>query len=308
MNATYPRWLPGLRTVKTGLAVLLCLVFYFRIRPELNYELELSFYAVIAAVISMDKTIPHSFRAGRTRMIGTFWGALLGSTGAWLVIQCGHDPRLIPPACGVGIILLIWSLERFRLNDAITIASIVFLAIMVGFGNADPTLYSGRRLLITMIGILAAWLVNIGIFPYDNLNKVKQQLREVHRLCETALQHLVGQRRKASLRQLDTAIAAYKTESDLYNVQFSWKPKLPARRLLRNQLLLNNLFAELTTFSRLDPEKISLDPDNCARLRQRGINAAGGCQATDADPTLSTLGNHHLRAVLDILDQLEPAL
>ena len=62
------RYKPGLRMVKTGVAVLLCLV------ASILLHRENAFYSCIAAVICMQSTTEKSLPVGIHRFIGTLCG------------------------------------------------------------------------------------------------------------------------------------------------------------------------------------------------------------------------------------------
>ena len=63
---------PGMRIVKTSVAVAICLLIAYA------FSYYLPFYASIAAVLVMKSTPEQSFRYGLDRLIGTLWGGLLG--------------------------------------------------------------------------------------------------------------------------------------------------------------------------------------------------------------------------------------
>lgn len=164
----------GMRILKTALAVAIC-VFLSQL-----LHLEYPFYVVIAAIISMESSITSSFKAGRNRLAGTLVGALTGLLFATL--QPGN--ALL---CGLGTIVLIYVCEKFHWNNSITIAGIVFIAIMVNLDGRSPVLYGLNRILDTTIGISVALLINYLIFP-PNIGKMvaEQYGTLVHKLNDSA--------------------------------------------------------------------------------------------------------------------------
>ena len=60
----------GMRNIKTSISVFLCIII-LRI-----FHNTYPFYACIAAVITMQSAVHHSFATGRNRMIGTVVGAI----------------------------------------------------------------------------------------------------------------------------------------------------------------------------------------------------------------------------------------
>lgn len=241
---------PGMRTLKTGIAVTLCLLICQ------SQQIDLLFYAVIAAVISMDKNIWLSFHAGKSRMIGTFLGALLGGLFAFAL-------PMNPWVCGTGIVLLIALLARLKLNAAIVIASIVFLAVTVGFGSDDPVYYSLMRLADTLLGIVVAWLVNILIFPYHNFPRI--------RICLSEIQTLLTSPVLFEPPVLEKRISILKSEIEIYQKQFSWRKKRLSTEEIEALLIqLNRLYCESVTLTELstshDPLYSAIVPAHQRRL------------------------------------------
>lgn len=148
----------GLRTIKTGVAVALCLFF-----GEL-FKLNNPFFAVVAAIITMEKTVGGSYTAGKNRIVGTAIGALVG-------LLCAFILPGNPVACGLAVILLIIICNYLSIHSAISVGCMVLVAIMTNAN--DPLFYSFSRLFDTCVGIIIALLVNISIFPYNSYNKVK---------------------------------------------------------------------------------------------------------------------------------------
>ncbi|MBC8059981.1 MAG: aromatic acid exporter family protein [Clostridiaceae bacterium] len=151
----------GMRNIKTALAVIIC-VLISRI-----LKLEYSFYAAIAAIISMENTVINSFRAGKNRMLGTLIGAGIGFLCASIV----PGNAIL---CGIGVVIVIYICNLLKWEKSISIACIVFMAIMVNLNGKNPFVYSMNRILDTFIGITVAVLVNYFIFPPNYANDIKR--------------------------------------------------------------------------------------------------------------------------------------
>lgn len=149
----------GFRNIKTAIAVFLSLI------VSKMLKLEYSFYAVIAAIIAMESTISRSFISGKNRMLGTILGAVIGLVFA--LIKPGS-----PILCAIGIVIIIYLCNRLKWSKSVTIAGIVFTAIMVNMNGKNPWLYSLNRIIDTFIGITIAVLVNYFIVPPNGLDKL----------------------------------------------------------------------------------------------------------------------------------------
>lgn len=137
----------GLRNIKTALAVSLCiLLFQMLDRPY-------PFYACIAAVICMQRSVGHSFRVGRDRMIGTVIGGLVG-LGIYLVF----GPAWY--ATGLGIVMVIALCNHFGKQNSVAIACIVLIAITTNLKEVTAVVYAANRVLDTFVGIIVALGIN----------------------------------------------------------------------------------------------------------------------------------------------------
>lgn len=148
----------GLRTIKTAIAVTICVII------ANIFELEYPFFMGMTAMISMDKTMTNSLKMGRNRILGTFLGACIGI----LLSSIDRGNALL---CGIGIIILIQLCNFFKLQGAITIGGIVMIAIMV-HTDKTPLYYGYYRTLHTLIGASISFIVNMVIFPYSTIDRL----------------------------------------------------------------------------------------------------------------------------------------
>lgn len=160
----------GARNLKTALAVTLCIGFF-----ELIHR-QYPFYACIAAVICMKDTVENSYNMGKTRMIGTITGGLVGLSFTFIALTFNitNFPGLIT---GVGIVLTIYLLNLFNKKGSVSIACIVLIAIMTNLHGKAPYAYAFDRIIDTLIGIVVALLINKYIYKYEN--KVKKDIENI---------------------------------------------------------------------------------------------------------------------------------
>jgi len=142
----------GMRNIKTGLAVFVCVII------SRLLKLEYPFYSAVAAVIAMQSSVEASFKAGKNRMLGTFLGAVIGYVFALI-----YHGNIILLTLGVMAIIHICNLLKWK--NAISIACVVFISIMLNDGHRDPLYYSINRLIDTFIGIIVALIINRFIVP-----------------------------------------------------------------------------------------------------------------------------------------------
>lgn len=160
----------GARNLKTALAVTLCIGFF-----ELIHR-QYPFYACIAAVICMKDTVENSYKMGKSRMIGTITGGLVGLSFTFLALtfNLAKFPGLIT---GVGIVLTIYLLNVFNKKGSVSIACIVLIAIMTNLHGKAPYAYAVDRIIDTFIGIIIALLINKYIYKYED--RVKKDIENI---------------------------------------------------------------------------------------------------------------------------------
>ncbi|MDR5658883.1 aromatic acid exporter family protein [Serpentinicella sp. ANB-PHB4] len=145
----------GLRTIKTGIAVSLAMFI------STIFNINAPFYSGIAAVIAMQPTVSDSWKKGLHRVLGTFVGAIMGIILSFLL-----PSNFI--TLGLGIVILIYILNKLNWQDSISIGCVVFIGIFIST-DAGIISRSTDRLLETTIGIVIALVVNYLIYPptYD---------------------------------------------------------------------------------------------------------------------------------------------
>lgn len=231
----------GMRTIKTAVAVMLCIII------SRLLKLEYEFYAVIAAIIVMESTISNSLKSGAVRILGTFVGAGVG-------LACA----LVSPGnvllCGLGIIAVIFLCNLMKWNKSISIAGIVFIAIMVNLGGKSPWLYSINRVLDTFIGISVAILVNYLVLPPDHFKKLYTDCRQLAEKVSNAAELDVCSIDEAELEALEARLVNLKNELKAQEKEFKLRKKeaLEAESISGTLDACSNIMCHLRTVKNLD--------------------------------------------------------
>lgn len=154
----------GLRTIKTAVAVFLCLLIQF-VSP-----METALFAAIAAVVCMRETAEKSLSMGVHRFLGTLIGGAFGFLLINLIplMQYYYDWLyiiLVPVAMILCISVCVWTNKK----DAVIICCVVFLSIALdpGLNTEDALTYVILRIIDTTIGVSIATLLNHFFFPYE---------------------------------------------------------------------------------------------------------------------------------------------
>lgn len=158
----------GLRTLKTALAVFICLILF----PEEP------FFACMTTVFCLQNTMTNSFKMAIVRGFGTFHGGVIGLT---FLVFCriinsyladGYTKSLLTNIIiTLGVITVIYTCNLFKQHASIPIACIVFFAITTVRAYDAPLYYALHRLLKTIGGLGVALLVNAFITPPKPIEK-----------------------------------------------------------------------------------------------------------------------------------------
>jgi len=157
---------PGLRTIKTGIAVSICVTFYHLIGREGTL------FALMAIVICMQDSVEKTVSEGVSRVIGTIIGATFGTI--FLVLGVPNlPPALYFLLIGLTTITFIHLCYVQNLKKSITIGSFVFFVILYGASGEAPFIYSLNRTIDTLLGIFLAVAINSLLFKPKPVHPVK---------------------------------------------------------------------------------------------------------------------------------------
>lgn len=195
----------GLRIIKTGIAVTVCVAVSFLLK------LNQPFFAVVATVMSMGKSIDISFKSGKNKLIGVIIGVAIGGGFA-----------LISPAnaglCGVGIILTLYLCQLFKLTGAATLSCFLFAAMMFmhDFGAHIITWHFAVTCMIdSVIGIAIALLVNLIVMPPNYAEEIKNSCAQLRSQIEESIGNAAS-RRQIDARAVDTSIQKLNYNVNMY--------------------------------------------------------------------------------------------
>lgn len=151
----------GMRTIKTAIVVIIS---YF-VSSLINDEL--SFALIYAAVICIETSVVSSFKIGYNRVLGTAVGGVIGLVMTYLPIYGGI-------AMALGIIITIIFCNLLNIKKATGIAITLVIIIIMGSSDTTPAVYAMQRTLDTVIGIVIATIVNMLIYPPDQMKRVRE--------------------------------------------------------------------------------------------------------------------------------------
>ena len=160
LNKLHIDWqLPGPRTVKTGIAVAVCLIFYGIM------ERDGIMMAVTAAILCMQSSVEKSIDSGKSNIIATLMGGTLGTIAVFFAIP-GHSAIAFILCALIGIVILIHTCHISRLSGSIVLSCLVYMTIITGALEPDgiePVSLSLNRIIDSLIGIMVTVFVNAAV-------------------------------------------------------------------------------------------------------------------------------------------------
>lgn len=265
----------GLRIIKTGIAVTVCIVLSNLLK------LDQPFFAVIATVLSMGKSIDMSVRSGKNKMIGVLIGSALGGC---LVMIYGANAGL----CGVGIIIVLYLCQLLHLNGAATLTSFAFAAVMFGSNAAKPWPYALTCAENALIGIAVAVVVNLIIMPPNYAEEVKRAYALLREKTALAIED-AAEKRQINIKEIETVIdrlsgnvRLYVSEAKLLRGDdedvFAISCKVSAYRMILDELKAVSIM-ELPGKETISGEMLTVYGYHLNRMRQLQESVSGGSSA-----------------------------
>ena len=152
--------MPGQRTLRTAIAVAVCLIIHV-LSGEKGYPL----YAALAAMQCMQPYTKSMKGVARKRVLGTVIGAIWGLLELLVEIQLISDgipdKQLHFVLVPLVLILVIHSTVLLKVREMAYFSGVVYLVITINhFSDANPYLFAFNRLLWTVIGVLVATIIN----------------------------------------------------------------------------------------------------------------------------------------------------
>lgn len=282
----------GMRTIKTSIAVTIStsLAYFFGLNSP--------FFVGIAAIIAMQGNLVDSYRMGRDRILGTILGAAVGLLGSFISIG---NPLII----GLGTIIVIYLCNRLGWSKSITIATVVFISIIMNVERGQELSYSLNRVLDTLIGIIVAVIVNFVISPpltkdkihtesLKIINKFSQVLKVIIMKEEPEKEHLADIEEK-----LETINKEYPILMKEMNIKL-YRKKLGDVNLEQSRTLLNRLYTNLNLLVEMGSD-FKIDLENSSIINNKyNIDIIGADDLGDLD----IVYNYHLKTSFEILQEL----
>lgn len=150
--------MPGMRMLKTALAVFLCFVIVALMGEQY------SGYSAVVAIVCMQKDWGDSKRIAINRSIGTICGAGFGILTHKLLEWLNWYERLVLPYLIVCLMMLLLMMVIVSINkkDVTAVSCIIFLSVSILHDpKIDVWFFAIRRMVDTFVGIVVSLIINI---------------------------------------------------------------------------------------------------------------------------------------------------
>ncbi len=166
----------GLRTVKTGLSVILAMT----AADVIGASTSPMIYAMLGAMSAMEPTFKDSAEACVVQTLSIILGGVAG-----VMLLALKLPEVISAGTGVILLILLFNTFRIRFSPAL---SCLILVTLCTSDTGHPVLYAAGRIWDTAIGLAIGMAVNTLIFPYDNSNQIRRLIESLDREVITFLE------------------------------------------------------------------------------------------------------------------------
>lgn len=198
----------GMRTFKTGLAVLVTALLAMVIPNTVPFNI------IFASVICMETSVVSSFQAGANRVVGTFIGALVSLVLLYLPI-----PN--PIRLALGVMLVIYICNRLNIKKSVGIGASIVILIMTGSGAVGPLEYTIRRILDTLLGIGVATLINMFIYPPNQMRNVRNSFLRFRKMAMETVSEVLFYGLGEGIGKLGGELEGFKSSFGLLSEEIS---------------------------------------------------------------------------------------
>ncbi|TWI52641.1 FUSC family protein [Halalkalibacter nanhaiisediminis] len=156
----------GARIFKTGLAIMLSLylAIWFNLEPPL--------FAALAAAFAVQPSIYRTFQTILEQVQANIIGAILGII---FVMTFGHEPFVV----GLVVILAIAIILKIKLEPTTIPLAIVTIIIIMESPVGNFVEFATGRFALIILGVLAAFIVNLLFIPPRYETKLYQKLQKM---------------------------------------------------------------------------------------------------------------------------------
>lgn len=282
----------GMRTIKTIFAVVLTL--------EISriFNINSPILAGIAAIMTIETSVSESFKTAKYRVFGTIFGAIVA-----LIITSISPINFLTTALGLFVIIYISNMLKWE--DAIKMAMIVFLVIIVDYEDGDRFLYAFNRTLDTFIGVIVGTTINYFIRPPKTDIKIDNFIENMIREVRENIYLLVWEDKEPKLNNLKKEIISIEENYEVLKKDIKFNINIDDS--LTDYEIIFNMLEDIQSHFRvikLLDKRAYLDKENKAILlnmfcKKIPITEEAGKEEIDI------IYNYHLKRILYNIRDIE---
>ena len=282
----------GMRTIKTVIAVVLTL----EISKYLNINSPI--LAGIAAIMTMETSVSESFSAGKFRMFGTVLGALIA-----IILLSVSPANFITTAIGLVVIIYICNLLNWQ--DAVKMAMIVFLVIIVEYEEGYRVLYALNRTIDTFIGVIVGTTINYFIRPPKIDIKIHSIVENIYIKVMDYIEELVWGMGEIELNKFKIEIDYIQENYETLKEDLKFKVSIDQNLIYYEDVfeLVQNIHSHLRVIKLID-RKIYIDKRNKKLLEEMFQKDIPKIEYQEKEE-IDIIYNYHLRKVISDLKQVK---
>ncbi|MBS0949689.1 FUSC family protein [Weissella minor] len=173
----------GLRTLKTGISVMI-LVIIFLLLDRGNPMI-----ACLSAVFSLRQDFETTIQFGKSRVIANAFGGAFAMVYSLSLMATNHAYWVQILVLPFLLMMLIATNDAINNNSGIIGASAAFLMICFTIPADGDYLYAVARVIDTFIGMAVAILMNVGVHPIHFEEPLKAEVEAIHEKIVEEIEH-----------------------------------------------------------------------------------------------------------------------
>lgn len=289
----------GLRTLKTGAAVIISMV----IVTSYGATTSKLIFAMLGAMAAMENSFQESLESCLTQVVGMFFGALSG-----VLLLALPLPSLVSAGIGIVFVITLYNLFHIRFSPSLPCLIVVTLCTTP---DVHPITYAVGRLWDTAIGLSVGMIINTLVFPYDNSRQIRATVecldRELIRFLEDMFDgdNILPDTVKMT-QMIDDMASQLKIFSRQWTLLYLRRNRWKLEAFLVCQGKARQLVAEMEVLCRVKPPG-RLDEENRERLKECGA-VIRDQRSLDVEQELDIVTNYHVEQILVLRQELLKAL
>lgn len=280
----------GMRTIKTAITVSLTIF----IAQLLN--LKSPFFAGIAAIIIMESSVSESIHKAKNRMYSTIIGAIIALIFSFIA------PLENPIFIGVGTLIIIHLCNMLELKESITLATIVFLSIILNYEEGSRISYALNRTLDTFVGLIIGTLVNYFICPPRVDDNLCDSVDSIYLDLKSMIENIIWTDEEISFEPLRKKIIDLEENHILLKKEARLKLSKSGQPSTFEQIfnLFENIYNHLSII-----DSINITPyinEQNKKSLENLLNRKVPCQEDSSKENIDFVYNYHLEQILTKLE------